>query len=171
MMMTWSRGVRVVAGIVTLWALTVAGPAAVGVAEADPPRSTTPSIPEKPVDPDYDAAVRAIKASQYTTAIPLLEKVVQRDARNADAYNWLGYATRKKGDPAASIPLYQKALAVDPKHRGAHEYIGEAYLMLDDLPKAREHLAQLDKLCFFSCEEYRDLKKAVQEYEKKKAGK
>ena len=39
--------------------------------------------------------------------------------------------------------------------------------MLGDLPKAKEHLAQLDKLCFFSCEELRDLKKAVQEFEKK----
>ena len=50
--------------------------------------------------------------------------------KNADAYNWLAYAVRKNGDPAASIPIYEKALALDPKHRGAHEYIGEAYLAL-----------------------------------------
>jgi len=171
MMMTWDRGVRVVAVTVAVW--TMAGaPGIVGVAQADPPRSspTTSAPPSKPVDPDYNAAVQAIKASQYQTAIPLLEKVVQRDSSNADAYNWLGYAIRKNGDPAASLPIYQKALAIDPKHRGAHEYIGEAYLMLGDLAKAKEHLARLDKLCFFPCEEYRDLKKAVQEYEKKAGG-
>jgi tetratricopeptide (TPR) repeat protein len=164
MMVTW---VRVVVVTVAIW--TIAGaPGIVGVAQADPPSSSgTTSAPSKPVDPDYTTAVQAIKASQYKAAIPLLEKVVQRDSSNADAYNWLGYATRKNGDPAASIPIYQKALTIDPKHRGAHEYIGEAYLMLGDLAKAKEHLARLDKLCFFPCEEYRDLKKAVQDYEKK----
>jgi len=120
----------------------------------------------KPQDPDYTAAVAAIKAGDYARAIPLLEKVVGRDGRNADAYNWLAYATRKNGDPAASIPIYEKALAIDPKHRGAHEYIGEAYLMLGDIAKAKRHLAALDSLCWLPCEEYRDLKKAVQGYEK-----
>ena len=46
-----------------------------------------------------------------------------------------------------------------------HEYIGEAFLVLGNLPKAKEHLAVLNKLCFLPCEEYSDLKKAVQSYE------
>jgi tetratricopeptide (TPR) repeat protein len=121
----------------------------------------------KPQDPDYTAAVAAIKAKQFAQAIPLLEKVTAREPKNADAYNWLGYAVRKNGDPAASIPIYEKALALDPKHRGAHEYIGEAYLALNDLPKAKQHLQRLDKLCFLPCEEYSDLKRAVEAYEKK----
>ena len=116
-------------------------------------------------DPDYVAGVRAIKASDFPTAIRLLQGVVSRDGGNADAYNWLAYAIRRNGDPARSIPLYEKALALDPKHRGAHEYIGEAYLALGDLPKAKEHLAQLDRLCFLPCSEHRDLRKAVQAYE------
>jgi len=124
------------------------------------------ATPAKPEDPQYTAAVKAIKAKEYATAIPLLEGVTQREPQNADAYNWLAYATRKNGDPRASIPIYQKALAIDPKHKGAHEYIGEAYLMLGDLPKAKEHLKTLDSLCFITCEEYRDLKRAVQAYEK-----
>jgi tetratricopeptide (TPR) repeat protein len=110
--------------------------------------------------------VKAIKANEYAKAIPLLEGVVSRDGQNADAYNWLAYATRKTGNAAGSLPIYQKALAIDPKHRGAHEYIGEAYLMLDNLPKAKEHLRALDSLCTFSCSEYRDLKRAVEAYEK-----
>ena len=117
-------------------------------------------------DPDYTAAVQAIGINQFERAIPLLEGVIRREPANADAYNWLAYATRKSGDPAKSIPIYQKALAIDPRHLGAHEYIGEAYLALDDLPHAKEHLKRLDKLCFFSCEPYRDLKKAVEAYEK-----
>jgi tetratricopeptide (TPR) repeat protein len=124
------------------------------------------ATPAKPEDPQYTAAVKAIKAKEYAKAIPLLEGVTQREPQNADAYNWLAYATRKNGDPAASIPIYEKALAIDPKHRGAHEYIGEAYLMLGDVAKAKRHLAALDSLCWLPCEEYRDLKKAVQGYEK-----
>ena len=122
--------------------------------------------PSKPVDPNYAAAVKEIKAEKFSAAIPLLEAVVAKDDKNADAYNWLAYAIRKTGDPARSIPIYHKVLALDAKHRGAHEYIGEAYLALDDVAKAREHLVQLDKLCRLSCEQYRDLKKAVDAYEK-----
>jgi tetratricopeptide (TPR) repeat protein len=120
----------------------------------------------KPEDPQYTAGVKAIKANEFAKAIPLLEGVVARDDKNADAYNWLAYATRRNGNPKASLPLYQKALALDPKHRGAHEYIGEAYLMLDDVPKAKEHLQKLGSLCLITCSEYRDLKRAIDTYEK-----
>jgi tetratricopeptide (TPR) repeat protein len=127
-------------------------------------RAGSPSA--TPEDADYTAAMKAIKADRFKDAIPLLQRVVGRDTKNADAYNWLAYATRRNGDPAASIPIYQKALAIDPKHRGAHEYIGEAYLMLGNVPKAKEHLARLNSLCFLPCSEYTDLKKAVEQYEK-----
>ena len=135
-----------------------------GAAAADGDRNPAPSRTQ---DPAYTQAVKAIETGQFKTAIPLLEGVVARDDRNADAYNWLGYAVRKDGDPARAIPIYQKALAIDPRHRGAHEYIGEAYLMVGDLASARQHLARLDSLCFFSCEEYRDLKKAIEAFERK----
>ena len=155
-------------GVLVLTALLgfpVAGLADGGGGSGGGGSDPTPST-SRTADPDYTAAVKAIEAGSYATAIPLLEKVTARDGKNADAYNWLAYATRKNGDPARSIPIYEKALALDPKHKGAHEYIGEAYLALDNLPKAKEHLARLDKLCFFSCEQYRDLKKAVEAYEK-----
>jgi tetratricopeptide (TPR) repeat protein len=116
--------------------------------------------------PEYTAGVKAVDSKDWARAITLLEVAVQRTPDDADAWNYLAYATRKNGDPAKSIPLYEKALALDPRHLGAHEYIGEAYLDLNDLPKAKEHLARLNKLCFITCEEYRDLKRAVQAYEK-----
>jgi tetratricopeptide (TPR) repeat protein len=137
-----------------------------GSASADGGPSEERKTPGRAEDPDYAAAVKAIKAGEFSTAIRLLEGVVARDGRSADSYNWLAYATRRNGNPAAAISIYQKALAIDPKHRGAHEYIGEAYLALDDLARAKEHLARLRSLCFFPCEEYSDLKRAVEAYEK-----
>ena len=146
-------------GVIAAGLLVGAGPGAVLADGNDSKRSGAPE------DPAYTEGVKAIKRADYPAAIKLMEGVVTKDGKNADAYNWLAYAIRKSGDPGRSIPIYQKALAIDPKHRGAHEYIGEAYLALSDLPKAKEHLAALDKLCFMPCEEYTDLKKAVQQYE------
>ena len=153
----WALGV----GLATL--VLMACPAGVG---ADSGGGGAGGKPETPADPDYAAGMKAVDGKQYAAAIPLFEKVIARDGNNADAYNMLAYATRKNGDPAKAIPIYEKALTIDPKHRGAHEYIGEAYLQLDNLPKAKEHLARLDKLCFLPCEQYSDLKKAVEVYEK-----
>jgi Tfp pilus assembly protein PilF len=152
---------RVIGTVVTgllLMGLFV-GPA--GLAWADPTRRSD-AVQR---DPQYVQGESAVKQGNYAEAIRLLEMVVARDQRNADAYNLLAYSIRRSGDAAGALPLYEKALAIDPKHRGAHEYIGEAYLILGDLPKAKEHLAALDKLCLLPCEEYTDLKKAVQQYE------
>ena len=154
--------------IVGVMLLAAASPVPVGAAGGGGGGGADGSggVAGKPEDPRYTEAVTAIKAKEYGKAVPLLQDVVSRDAANADAYNWLGYATRKNGNPTGAIPYYEKALAIDPKHRGAHEYIGEAYLMLGDIAKAKRHLAALDSLCWLPCEEYRDLKKAVQGYEK-----
>jgi len=117
-----------------------------------------------PADPQYTEAVAAIKAHEYAKAIPLLTAYVSRVSNDADAENYLGYASLKTGDLPAAFTHYNRALALNPKHRGVHEYIGEAYLMTGNLPKAEEHLKVLDRLCVFSCEEYRDLKAAIASY-------
>jgi len=41
--------------------------------------------------------------------------------------------------------------------------------MVGNLGMAKEHLAQLDRLCFIPCGEYSDPKKAVAQYEVKQA--
>jgi tetratricopeptide (TPR) repeat protein len=122
------------------------------------------SVSSKPVDPNFAQAKAAIEARNYGAALPLLQQVVARDPRNADAYNLMGYATRKSGDANGSLRYYTTALQIDPKHLGAHEYIGEAYLMLDRPQEAEQHLARLDSLCLFGCSEYRMLKTAIANY-------
>jgi tetratricopeptide (TPR) repeat protein len=120
------------------------------------------------VDPQYQEAVNLIKAEQFALAIKVLESYVARVKNDASAENWLGYSYRKTGQLEPAFVHYQKALKLDPGHRGAHEYIGEAYLMAGNLPKAEEHLKILGRLCWVHCEELEDLKKAVAEYKTKK---
>ena len=126
------------------------------------------ATPAKPADPNYVRAKAMIEARDYANAVPLLQQVVAKDPKNADAYNLMGYATRKSGNANGSLQYYQQALAIDPRHLGANEYIGEAYLMLDQPAQADQHLARLDSLCVFGCAEYRMLKTAIANY---KAGK
>ena len=118
----------------------------------------------KPADPNYARAKAMIEARDYANAVPLLQQVVAKDPKNADAYNLMGYATRKSGNANGSLQYYQQALAIDPRHLGANEYIGEAYLMLDQPAQADQHLARLDSLCVFGCAEHRMLKAAIANY-------
>ncbi len=125
------------------------------------------SAPAKAVDPDYTRAEKAIDAKDWPRAIELLTKVVARDDNNADAYNYLGYAERQRGNLEIAFKYYDRALSLNPKHAGVREYLGEAYLMVGNLPKAEEQLAVLDKLCSASCEEYRELKEKITDYKHK----
>ena len=118
-------------------------------------------------DANLEKAKMAIKNQEWDQAIEFLNLVAAKDNNNADVHNLLGFAERKRGNLDAAFIHYDRALVLDPKHRGAREYMGEAYLMAGNLPKAQEQLAALDKLCFFACEEYRDLKVAIADYQKK----
>ena len=129
-----------------------------------------PEAPQASADPNYEAAVKAVKAKQYTVAIGLLEKVVAANPNNADAFNNLGYSYRQLSDFQGSLRHYTKALSIDPSHRGANEYLGELYLKMGDLKKAEERLEKLDSLCFFGCEEYDLLKRSVDAYRLGKRG-
>lgn len=129
--------------------------------------TTDPAPAAKPRNADFDAGKAAIAKEDWAGAIASLKKATAAEPNNPEAHNLLGYATRKSGDARGSLGHYQQALALDPKHIGAHEYIGEAYLMLNDLPKAEEHLAKLGDLCTFGCKEERALKAAIAAYKAK----
>ena len=120
-------------------------------------------------DPNYLEGKKALESQEWKKAIDLLSKAVQAVPNNADAHNFLGYAYRKTGKLDASFAEYNEALKLDPSHKNAHEYIGEAYLLTDNLSKAEQHLAELRKICSpIPCEEYKELKRAVDAYKKTK---
>jgi Flp pilus assembly protein TadD len=118
-------------------------------------------------DPDFAAGRAAIDAKDWPAAIRAFSSAALRDTRNADIQNYLGYAYRHTGQMDLAFKHYDRALALNPRHRGAHEYAGEASLMVNDLPKAEAHLAALKSICLIPCEEYTDLANAIAEYRKK----
>ena len=125
---------------------------------------STSSSSTRSVADSLDKAERAIKAGDYQDAIPILEDVVEQDSENADAYNYLGFAYRNLGNYGNSKTYYDQALAIDPDHKGANEYLGELYLKLGQLEKAEARLARLDGICAWGCEEFDDLKAAIETY-------
>ena len=117
---------------------------------------------------DYQRAVKYIEKSDYSTAIPLLRKELEKNPGNADAHNYMGYVLRKRNDLKNSAVHYEKALEIDPKHLGALEYQGELFLTLGNLDLAKANLEKLDKLCWLGCDEYDDLKASVEAYQQGK---
>ena len=105
---------------------------------ADP---TEEEATDSSVDPDYAARQAAIEAKDWTAAIKALASAALRDTRNADIQNYLGYAYRNVGELDLAFKHYDRALQLNPRHRGAHEYLGEAYLIVNNSRKAEEHLA------------------------------
>ena len=119
-----------------------------------------------PLDPDFAAGKQALAANDWNGAIRALGSAALRDTRNADIQNYLGYAYRRLRQLEPAFRHYRLALVLNPRHRSAHEHLGEASLLIGNLSQAEEHLAALEQICLIPCEEYDDLKRAITEYRK-----
>jgi Flp pilus assembly protein TadD len=156
------KSIQKIAGIVLLclcigaWASSGGGGGGAG-----------PKAKPAPSDPVIANAQSAIASKEWGQALDILGKALSIKPNDADYHNLYAYSMRHSANPDMEqvFSHYAEALRIDPKHRGAHEYLGEAYLQVGQLAKAKEQLSILDKLCFFPCEEYSDLKVAVAFYE------
>lgn len=115
--------------------------------------------------PGYVAAKKLIDEGKYDEGLAELAKLNM--AKDADVLNLTGYATRKMGKVDEAIALYMEGLKIDPKHKGIHEYLGEAYLMKKDLASAEKTAAKLKDICgFWGCDELKELTEAIEKYKK-----
>lgn len=132
---------------------------------ADTPGSSSRS------DPMMDRYHAAVEQKDWKTAASTMQAAISKDPNNPDYHSLYAYSLRKGGTPDMDLVFkhYNEALRLDPKHRGAHEYLGEAYLMVGNVSKAKEELSALDKLCFFGCSEYNELKSSIAAHEAKTA--
>jgi predicted Zn-dependent protease len=109
-----------------------------------------------------DDARQLIRAKKWKSAVSMLKQIVRADPGSAEANNLLGYSLRKTGDYKNAQGFYLKALKLNPGHKGANEYLGELYVEIGQMAKAKKQLARLEQLCGSqSCEEYEDLAKFI----------
>src|SRR5438309_11990525 len=100
---------------------------------------------------DYAVGKKALEAKNWKSAIERLNKALLQDDRNPDIHNLLGYAYRNAGRLDSAFKHYHRALELNPRHRGAREYLGEAYLLANEVQKAQEQLVALRQICLIPC--------------------
>ncbi len=128
----------------------------------DVPTTNLPTVASR-----LTSAREAIQSSDWSRALAELQVAVRQEPGNADVHNLMGYCYRKQAPPnmPKAFEHYNTALQLAPRHRAAHEYIGEAYLMDKKLAAAERHLAELERICGNKiCEEYADLARAIADY-------
>ena len=121
------------------------------------------------LDPDFADGKKALAAGDWNAAITALTLAALRDPQSADIQNYIGYAYRRLRNLELALTHYHFAVALNPRHRSAHEHLGEAYLVNGDLAKAKAHLAALEDICLIPCVEYVDLQVAIAAYKKSAA--
>ena len=95
---------------------------------------------------------------QYEKAQKLLIKSNENEPNNADTLNYLGFTTRKLGNFNLGEEYYLQGLAIEPKHNGINEYLGELYVVTNRMDLAKERLEIL-KNC--NCEEFDELNEII----------
>ena len=101
----------------------------------------------------------------YENSYKLAKSATVKHPNNPDAWNYLGFSSRKLGKYDESEVAYKRALSIDPKHLGALEYYGELHLTLKRPREAKLLLVELKNLCTLNCKEMKQLEKAIQNYE------
>ena len=105
-----------------------------------------------------DKLEKALKL--YSKAYDKLLKVYDKDKKNPDILNYLGFTLRKAGNFEEAEKFYLAGLEIKPDHKGINEYLGELYIKTNRIELAKERLEVL-KGC--KCEEFEELKELIEE--------
>jgi len=98
-------------------------------------------------DPDYAAGLAAFQRAEWQNVLDTMARVLARRPWDDEAQNLMGFASRQLGNYRQALGYYQKALELNPHHRGALEYLGETYLEMGCPTQARMILARLEAAC------------------------
>ena len=104
-----------------------------------------------------DKVEKALKL--YSKAYDKLLKAYDKDKKNPDILNYLGFTLRKAGNLEEAEKFYLEGLEIKPDHRGINEYLGELYIKTNRIELAKERLEVL-KDC--KCEEFEELKELIE---------
>jgi tetratricopeptide (TPR) repeat protein len=155
---------------VLLFSLTAAGAAFAsggegghmggGVGESGP--SSTPVSAQD----WYNAGYSKTDAGRYDEAVSDFKTAISLRSDYAEAYNMLGFCTRKLGNVDEAFTYYDKALQLKPNFPEAREYYGEAYLQQGNLAKAMQQYIILEKA---GSKQARELLKKIEDFVKQKS--
>src|SRR5437867_1597661 len=82
---------------------------------------------------------------RFKRALESGQQAVSQDPTYHEAWNLVGYCSRKLGDYDRAFAAYDKCLALKFDYAPAREYLGEAWLEKNDPRKAHEQLVMLEK--------------------------
>lgn len=117
----------------------------------------------KAADETYVTAVSLINEKRYEEAIAYLQDARWAAGPHPDILTYLGFANRKLGRFDVAEDYYRAALGIFPEHRGALEYYGELKLERGNVAGAKAHLAKLEAICGFGCNEADELRRLILE--------
>ena len=153
------------ASLIRTMLLSAAIVAFASIAAADP-YEADPDLATR--DEDYAAGRKMVDVGNWAEAVRLFKRTELRNPDHADVQNVLGFAYRNLKQYELALRHYRRAIEIDPRHRGAHEYIGETYLLTGDLAAAERHLAALKEICLLPCDELEDLEGAIAKFRRTK---
>jgi tetratricopeptide (TPR) repeat protein len=144
----------------------------------NPPAAETPAAPD-PAAPDpatqgwnfpsveegrlaYAEAVGLINQERFPEAFAALTRAETAVGPHPDVLNYMGFVSRKMGNLDAALAYYDRALTLDPNHLGATEYLGELYVQMGEVDRARRQLSRLDELCAYGCAQREELARWIE---------
>jgi len=104
-----------------------------------------------------DKVEKALKL--YSKAYDKLLKAYNKDKKNPDILNYLGFTLRKAGNFEEAEKFYLAGLEIKPDHKGINEYLGELYIKTNRIELAKERLEVLNGC---KCEEFDELKELIE---------
>ena len=133
--------------------------------------TSTIAIPAASQRPDNQLAPRSVEyarrgeaalaAGNYIAADDALETALIIDPRNRGAFTTMARVAIKQKLFGQAIRLTNKALALEPTDRDALAVQGEAMVEAGAVPRARDTLAKLQKLCAGPCPQAAALSAAI----------
>jgi tetratricopeptide (TPR) repeat protein len=120
-------------------------------------KATSGVLPDEEL---YEQGHGLAKAGHYAWALEVLGAIT--DKNDPKVLNYIGYSHRKMGDFETGMAYYHQALALNPDFVLAREYLGEGYAASGQVELAKLQLAEIEKRCGTTCEEYQDLAEEIE---------
>ena len=125
-----------VAGLIVLVVLLIAGGQFLGLLEVSLPGSPATSPTAETATQHNEQGMAFDEAGQYDNAIAEYTRAIEVDSNYAEAYSNRGYAYSNKGEYDNAIADYTRAIELDSEYAGAYNNRGWAYYLKGEYDNA-----------------------------------